>query len=292
MAAARRRPTKSAAKTTKSTAKRSSSRRRAPAAPARRIVNLVPSQNTERDWRYQDALGSGALTAVAALPASVDLRQAWWTIGDQEDTGSCVGWATAEGVLRYHFAMAGKVPQNQPLSPRFIWMGSKETDQFTTRPESFIEEAGTTLKAAVDVARKQGVVTDALLPFHIATKMYTGSENTFYATAAQCKIASYFNMGKDTNQWKSWLASHGPILVGLSVDGTWDNATNTGGNLDAFDPNTVRGGHAVALVGYLPNGRFIVRNSWGTTWGDQGFGYASPQYITAGFFDESYGVTL
>jgi C1A family cysteine protease len=292
MAASRRRPTKSAAKTTKSTAKRSTSRRRAAAAPARRICNLLPSQNTEKDWRFQDALGSGALTAVAALPASVDLRQAWWTIGDQEDTGSCVGWATAEGVLRYHLATAGTIAQNEPLSPRFIWMSSKETDQFTTRPESFIEEAGTTLKAAVDVARKYGAVTDTLLPFHIATKMYTGSENTFYATAAQCKIAAYFNMGKDTNQWKSWLASHGPILVGLSVDATWDNATNTGGNLDVFDPNTVRGGHAVALVGYLPNGRFIVRNSWSTAWGDQGFGYASAQYIAAGFFDESYGVTL
>ena len=292
MAATRRRPTKSTAKSTKGSAKRSSSSRRAAAAPVRRVCNLVPSRDTEKDWSYHDAVGSGALTAVAALPASVDLRQAWWTIGDQEDTGSCVGWATAEGVLRYHFAMLGKVPQDKPLSPRFIWMSSKETDSYTTRPESFVEEAGTSLKTAMDVARKFGVVTDDTLPFHIATKMYTGSENTLYATAAQCKISAYFNMGKDTNQWKSWLASHGPILVGLSVDGTWDNATNTGGNLDVFDPNTVRGGHAVALVGYRADGRFIVRNSWSTTWGDQGFAYASPQYIASAFFNESYGVTV
>jgi C1A family cysteine protease len=292
MAATRRRPTKSAAKTTKSSTKRSSTRRRATADTTRRIVNLVPSRDTEQDWQFHDAVGSGALKAVAAVPASVDLRQPWWTIGDQEDTGSCVGWATAEGVLRYHFATLGKVPQNTMLSPRFIWMGSKETDQYTTRPQSFIEEAGTSLKAAMNVAKKYGVVTNDTLPFHIATKMYTGSENTFYAMAAQCRIAAYFNMGKDTNQWKSWLASHGPILVGLSVDATWDNATNTGGNLDVFDPNTVRGGHAVAVVGYLPNGRFIVRNSWNTTWGDQGFAYASPQYIAAGFFNESYGVTI
>ena len=30
----------------------------------------------------------------------------------------------------------------------------------------------------------------------------------------------------------------------------------------------------------------------GTTWGDGGFGYASEAYINAGFFNESYGVTL
>ena len=43
---------------------------------------------------------------------------------------------------------------------------------------------------------------------------------------------------------------------------------------------------------YLPNGRFIVRNSWNTSWGDKGFGYVSPAYIAAGFFNESYGVTV
>ena len=57
-------------------------------------------------------------------------------------------------------------------------------------------------------------------------------------------------------------------------------------------------GHAVALVGYADNadfaggGYFIVRNSWGTSWGVNGFGYLHPDYITAAFYDESYGVTL
>jgi C1A family cysteine protease len=46
------------------------------------------------------------------------------------------------------------------------------------------------------------------------------------------------------------------------------------------------------VVGFTAAGRFIIRNSWGTAWGDKGFAYASPEYIAAGFFDESYGVTL
>ena len=256
-----------------------------------RICNLVPSKGTEKDWGFQDAVASGALGAVAA-PASVDLRAAWWAINDQEDTGSCVGWATADGVVRHHMVAAGKLAKTVQLSPRFVWMGSKETDQFTARPEAFIEEAGTSLKAAMDIARKYGTVVMSLLPFHIVTKMYTGSENAFYAAAAQRKIASYFNLHRNLNQWKSWLAAHGPILAGLSVDDTWRNATATGGNIDLFMPTTVRGGHAVAIVGYTASGRFIARNSWGTGWGDNGFGYVSPGYIAAGFFDESYGVTL
>lgn len=257
-----------------------------------RICNLLPSRGTERDWTLSDAIGGGALSAVAALPASVDLRQSWWHIDDQENTGSCVGWASAEGVVRYHMATANKVPKSAVLSARFVWMASKETDAYVARPETFTEEAGTSLKAAMDICRKYGVPQATLLPFHINTLMYTGPENALYAAAAQLRIASYFNLQKNVNQWKTWLASHGPILAGLSVDKTWDNATATAGNLDTFFPATVRGGHAIAVVGYTSTGRFIIRNSWGTSWGDHGFGYASPAYIAAAFFNESYGVTV
>ena len=105
------------------------------------------------------------------------------------------------------------------------------------------------------------------------------------------KIASYFNLQRNLPNWRTWLAAHGPVLVGLNVDHTWDNATATAGNLDTFQPNTVRGGHAVAIVGYLPNGRFIVRNSWGTSWGDKGFGYASLAYAQEAF-TEAYGIAV
>ncbi len=265
----------------------------AEAATGNRICNVVPSRGTEHDWKFGHALASGALaTAVAAPPASIDLRKAWWKIGDQTNTGACVGWATAEGVVRYHMVTAGKLANNEPLSPRFVWMASKETDTYVSRPETFIDEAGTSLKAAMDICRKYGVVTDKLLPFLINTAMYTGDEDTFFASAAQRRIASYFNLARDLNHWKTWLASHGPILAGLSVDHTWDNATATHGNLDVFAPNTVRGGHAVAIVGYQATGRFIVRNSWGTAWGDKGFAYASPAYLNAAFYTESYGVTI
>ncbi|MEU8898273.1 C1 family peptidase [Nocardia sp. NPDC048505] len=257
-----------------------------------RVCNLVPSRDTERDWTFGDAVAVGTLGAVAALPPAVDLRRDWWTIGDQEDTGSCVGWATGDGLMRYHLITADRLDKNERVSPRFIWMSSKETDEFDQRPETFIEGGGTSLKAAVEVCRKYGAVRETLLPFHIATKMYTGEENVFWAQAAQNKIASYFNLRKNLTNWKTWLANHGPILVGLGVDRTWDNATANNGVLAEFAPDTVRGGHAVAVVGYQANGRFILRNSWGTAWGDNGFAYATPAYIAGAFFDESYGVTL
>lgn len=263
-----------------------------PAQTDKYICNVVPSIDTESDWRFRDSVDSGVLGAVAKLPRSVDLREDWWTVGDQEDTGSCVGWATADGVVRWHLTKAGRIAEDQRLSPRYVWMASKETDRLTTRPESFLEEAGTMLKSAVKVVKKHGAALDADLPFHITTKMFLGSENAFYADCAQRKIASFFNLGLDLTQWKTWLAQQGPILAALQVDSAWDNATAHGGKIDTFRPSTVRGGHAIAVVGYRGDGRFIVRNSWTTAWGDEGFGYAKPDYIRAAFFNESYGVTL
>jgi C1A family cysteine protease len=259
-----------------------------------RICNLVPSRDTQRDWRMADALAADAIAAaVEAPPPSVDLRAAWWPVGNQESTGSCVGWASTDGVARHLMVKANKLPQSGHLSPRCTWMASKETDQYTARPETFIEGAGTSLKAAMDFLRKYGSVEEALLPFHITTAMYQGNENTFYATAAMRRLASYFNLGKDFASWRAWLAQQrSPLLVGLSVDATWDKAASTNGKLDTFQPNTVRGGHAVCIVGYTQDQRFIVRNSWGTTWGDHGFGYASEAYINAAFFNESYGGTV
>ena len=55
-------------------------------------------------------------------------------------------------------------------------------------------------------------------------------------------------------------------------------------------PSTTRGGHCVALVGYRKDS-FIVRNSWGTGWGDKGFAYASLPYAQAAF-TEAYGIQV
>jgi C1A family cysteine protease len=255
-----------------------------------RILNCVPSRDTERDWRLEHARGARALAAAGPLPTTVDLREAWWKVGEQGSTGSCVGWAVADGVLRWHFVKAGRLAQTDTISPRFVWMASKETDDLTKRPTTFIDKAGTNIKSALDVARKFGAVRESMLPF-ASGKLYTGDPETFYATASMLRIASYFNLGRDQARWRRWLAEKGPIATRLDVDDTWYEAKANQGNLDEYLEDTKRGGHAVVLVGYTPD-RFIVRNSWGTTtWGDQGFGYASRDYA-GDAFTEAYGVVV
>jgi len=252
------------------------------------ILNCLPSRDTGNDWPLASAEAAGLLAA-APIPASRDLREGWWAIGDQEETGSCVGWAAADAVLRWHFVKAQRLATDEPLSTRYVWMAAKETDAFVSRPTTFIESDGTSLKAALDVARKFGTVLNSVLPFK-SGKLYAGEAQTFYALASQRRIASYFNLGTNPAAWRKWIATSGPVLTRLDVDATWYEATANQGRLDTYQPQTAGGGHAVALVGYTPE-FFIVRNSWGVGWGDKGFGYASNAYARAAF-TEAYGIVL
>jgi C1A family cysteine protease len=254
----------------------------------RRVLNCTPSRRTEDDWRVADGARAGVVDEAPVVPPRTDLRTGWWKIGDQKDTGSCVGWACVDSVVRWHLVEAARIRDEQRLSVRFAWMAAKETDPFVTRPTTFIEAEGTSLKAALDVARRYGVVTDEMLPFE-PERLFGGGANAFYATAARLRVSSYYNLGRDPAAWRAWIATQGPVLTRLDVDATWDSVDESG-RLERYRPETARGGHAVALVGYGPD-HFIVRNSWGWDWAHGGFAYASEAYAAAAF-TEAYGVTV
>jgi hypothetical protein len=268
-----------------------------------RILNCAPSRETENDWRFEHAVGAGHVTedALRSIPDSVDLREAWWDIGDQRETGACVGFAIADSLMRYQFVKARRLAKNNKLSVRFIWMAAKEMDEDESYPSTFLEWDTTTLKGGLDIARNYGCVEDLVLPFE-PEKLYSGEPETFLAKASRYKILNYFNLFEleteipDWDKVRTWIATKGPVLVRLILDDTWaslDQKTNPGKyNLDEYHkpkPNE-SAGHAIALVGYTSDG-FIVRNSYGKGWGDEGYGYASLQYAQDAF-KEAYGITI
>lgn len=255
-------------------------------------LNCSVSRNPQDDWGFEDAVDAGLLSKSSQVPANIDLREAWWPIDDQGSSGACVGYATAYGLLRWLYVKNGLLMQNNSTfnrpSARFIWMANKETDELTTYPTTFIESAGTQTKLALKLARKYGCVTEDLLP--MSGKLSNLKAAAFYTLASKLRIRSYHNLGRDLSDWRRWIACLGPVLARLDVDQSWYEASENAGRLLNYDASTARGGHAVCLVGYSIDG-FIVRNSWGTDWGDGGFGYASDDYAEAAF-TEVYGAAL
>jgi hypothetical protein len=266
------------------------------------ILNCEKSIEAEHDWDFQTAIDSGFLKTKSPLSEEIDLRRNWWTIGNQRDTGSCVGWATADSCLRWLFTESKMLPSNELLSVRFVWMASKEKDEFCKRPSSFIESAGTSIKAALDIVRKYGCVTEDILPFN-GSFLSSKSENKFYSIASKYKIVNYFNLNKRTidgltyekpnpTQWKEWLnAGNGPIIIRINIDNAWRTATKENDYLKEYTGEySPIGGHAAAIVGYKPEG-FIIRNSVGVDWGKEGYVIASFEYAEKAF-NEAYGICI
>lgn len=254
-----------------------------------RVLNCVKSLDIEQDWTFRTATAAGLVDASEATPPEQDLRENWWTIRDQQTTGACVGFATADGVLRWHYVKAGLIAEHEFTAPRFIWMANKETDEITEYPTTFIESAGTQTKRALRIAHRWGCVLEDELP--MTGGLFRGTTVSFYTRASTLRIESYFNLGRNLSEWRRWIATRGPILTRLSVDKTFMRAgPGARSRLRRYDALNTLGGHAVALVGYAED-HFIVRNSWGTTWGDKGFAYADDAYAAVAF-TEAYGVVV
>ena len=183
------------------------------------VLNCIPSVGVETDWSFEDAVQAGVVQDKKP-PQSMDLREGWWKISHQGRTGACVGFATADGVLHWHYRKAGLLSGNQRPSPRFIWMANKETDDFNAYPTTFIETAGTKTKLALRIARNYGCVLESTLPMN--GRLSPLETPTFYTMAARYRISSYHNIGRDLAKWRSWMANQGPILTRLDVDHTMD----------------------------------------------------------------------
>jgi C1A family cysteine protease len=260
----------------------------------KRILNIIPSKKQEKDWVLAHAFSSKAIVEKKKLPTSVDLRASWWKVANQGETGSCVGWSSTDGVLRWHFVKQKAIQPNEQLSVRFVWMSAKETDEITDRPTTFIDDSGTSLKAALDVIRKYGCVTAKELPFN-ANAYYKGTEDELYAAATRFKLKAYYNLFKGATSkaeaLRKWFASGGgPVLSSINVDKSFYYPEKTKHILEKFIPAKKESGHAICLVGYNEKG-IIIRNSWGTIWGDKGFAYATDDYVHAAF-EEAYGVSV
>jgi len=249
------------------------------------------SHARENDYGIAEAERDGHLDA-RPHPPSLDLREAWHDVGDQGHTTSCVGWALSDAVLRWHHVKAGRLAPDERLSPRYVWMASKETDARITYPSTFLEEDGTSLKAALDLVRRFGIVLESELPWD--GPLATGSPEAFYASAGTRKLARYYNLGDDTmdrhacfDGWRRWLHQRGPVLVLLALERRLGDPV---GLLTDFDAASVEHSHAAALFGYGPD-RFLLRCSWGTQWGDGGYAEMDLDY-TAQAVIESYGVVI
>jgi C1A family cysteine protease len=253
-----------------------------------RICNMKPSSDPDKDFTIVQAFAAAGQDLSAAPPSRVDLREDWWAVKDQGSTGACAGFSSSS-LVEYCFTKTKRIKAGETVSPRPIWMAAKETDKFIDYPTTFIEQEGTSLNAVLNFLQRYGCVRESVMPF---SSLYSHTVQQFYAQSAALRIASYYNVGKTQAAWKQWISKYGPLYVAINVDSSWMDASKTFGALSQYNTSQIYGGHAVLICGYdSDKDYFIFKNSWGSTWGDGGYAYASSKWCAQAVL-EVYGVSV
>jgi C1A family cysteine protease len=222
----------------------------------------------------RDRLYSAPHEVAAALPPRVDLRTGFPPPYDQGALGSCTANAIA-GALQFLELKEGEQPAVMP-SRLFIYYNERALEG------SVGYDAGAQIRDGIKVVVKEGYCPESEWPY-ILDRFTDRPPERCYRDALRERLTEYLRLSRDLTGLLTCLASGYPFVFGFSVYASFESpqvqATGVA-NLPQPGEEFV-GGHAVVACGYdQAQRRFIVRNSWGSGWGMQGYFTMPFEYLT------------
>lgn len=209
------------------------------------------------------------------LPSEVDLRSGMPPVYDQGQLGSCTGNAIAAAI-----EYARKREQLEDFIPSrlFIYYNERVIEGTVN------EDAGAEIRDGIKSVVKLGACSETDWPYDIGQFADKPLDNC-YTDARQDLVKTYASVPQDEDSIKSCLALGYPVVFGISVYSSFmssDVASSGIVDMPGID-DQLEGGHAILMVGYR-NGdrRFIVRNSWGPSWGQGGYFTIPYDYVLDG----------
>ena len=227
----------------------------------------------------------GALPRGKALKGAADNRGYLPPIGDQGDLGSCVHWAGT------YYTKTANMKRNQPSLD--VTVASNQcSPRFTYNLTNNGEDSGGYGHEPFEVFMRYGAASLGALPY---TTDYTSLPPiTAFVEGLHRRGTNYvwvwdWNPGADQiAELKTFLDAGGVASCGVHVDDNlWYNwapgdAPWVGVTCTIDDIN-----HMVTVFGY-GDGYYLVANSWGTTFGSNGFIVVDSDYFENYFSDVLY----
>jgi len=213
---------------------------------------------------HRDHLFAAPPAVLSELPAQVDLRNQCPSVYDQGQLGSCTGNAIAAAV-----EFERKKQQLSDFCPSrlFIYYNERVIEG------TVASDSGAQIRDGIKTVVSQGACSENDWPYDVAQFTTTPTPQC-YEDALRDMVVQYSRVSQDLNQMKGCLASGYPFVFGFTVYQGFESeeVAKTGNAQMPVSGEQVLGGHAVLAVGYDDSQqRFLVRNSWGTGWGQQGY---------------------
>ena len=237
----------------------------------------------------------------AKLAKEKDLREWCSPVEDQGELGSCTANAGVAIVEYFERRSFGK---HIDASRLFLYKVTR----------NLMKEAGDTgayLRSTMGALVLFGVPPEEYWPYN--TGDFDVEPPAFcYGFAQNYQAIKYYRLdplgtSPDVllNRIKTNIAAGLPSIFGFTVYTSISQADKNEGKIPYPTPGEeVEGGHAIVAVGYNDNikiintnkkgvetiGAFLIRNSWGTEWGDGGYGWLPYDYVKKGLAEDWWSV--
>ena len=156
-------------------------------------------------------------------------------------------------------------------------------------------DSGAYIRSALESVVKYGTCLNSTFPYNGDYKQQPGPDA--YKEAKKYEALAYARFEDGANREsrleimkmiKANLFMKVPIIAGIMCYSNTHN-DNHGVIPDGIGPRI--GGHAILLVGYDDSKQLLkFRNSWGSCWGDKGYGYLSYDYYLNGHMYDLWSI--
>lgn len=201
------------------------------------------------------------------LPAFVDLRPAeLFAIYDQGHLGSC----TANAICgAFHFAQVKEGKKAFTPCRLFVYYNERAMEG------NIDTDSGAQIRDGIKSVNKVGVCKETMWPY-VIEKFTVHPPKECYCAAKHNTATKYARVPQKLEDLRGCINEGFPFVFGFMVFSSFmTKEVATSGYMtmpQIYD--SILGGHAVMAVGYDDKKKhFIIRNSWGQDWGDNGYFY-------------------
>lgn len=236
-----------------------------------------------------------------ATDATVDLTDKFPPIGNQGSYGTCVAWAVGYNLRTFLYADEHDLTSSQ-LSQEQYQFSPKDLFWAIDNSDKGSDCNGTGFDPALGILVSRGVAPLSSVPYESLSDCSDDPQSSWTSTAANYKIDNYrqiITSGTDqekVDEIKYYLDQERPVVIGAQLGEyfmAWDDES-----VISYDTDTYNGQHAyhaMIVSGYDnskgEDGAFRVVNSWGTTWGNDGYIWVAYDFFIADFCFAAYVAT-